>query len=177
MVRKVHGEISTSQTCERVFLWFWGDRRGGVVADLEVLADGVDRPPPEVAVAQVWARGVVVDEPGAKGGLECGIIGARWFVDEVQSGSSLDRNAFQEMTQAADLFNLGGLPPSVEGLLVLEFARFERDEVAAPVFIGHFRLRGYTVVPTQDHGNLPTGGLETIFESLQHYKNVGPSGM
>ncbi len=97
---------------------------------------------------------------------------ARWFVDEAESGSSLTRSAFQEMTEAADLYNLQGPPPSVAGILVLEWARFGRDEVAATVFIGFFRLRGYQVVPVQDHANLPGGGLQAIFESLQHYKNA-----
>src|SRR6185437_6426370 len=76
-----------------------------------------------------------------------GISISRWFVDEGQSGSALDRDAFQEMIHAADLYNVAGPPPKVAGILVLNFSRFGRDEVAAPSFIGLFRLRGYRVVP------------------------------
>ncbi len=101
-----------------------------------------------------------------------GITIAHWFIDEAQSGSSLDRNAFQAMILAANLHGAQYEPAIAEGILVLDLSRFGRDEVAAPVYIGLFRLHGYQVVQIQDHANLPTGGLEAIFESLSHYKNA-----
>lgn len=95
----------------------------------------------------------------------------RWFVDESESGASLDRDEFSAMVEAAGILRPESTPPPVSGILVLNFARFGRDDEMVRFFLAGFRLRGWTVVPIQEREHLPEGQFASIFEALTHWKN------
>ncbi len=100
-----------------------------------------------------------------------GITITRWFVDEAEGGSSMDRDQFTAMVEAAGILSPEPRRPAASGILVLNFARFGRDQQMTQFFISGFRLRGWQVVPIHERESLPEGNFASIFEALTHWKD------
>jgi DNA invertase Pin-like site-specific DNA recombinase len=101
-----------------------------------------------------------------------GIVISRWFVDEAESGSSIDRDQFAAMIEASGILHPVPPPPAAAGILVLNFSRLGRDQQMSQFLISGFRLRGWLVVPIQEGESLPEGQFAAIFESLTHWKDL-----